>query len=57
LTGGIRWCRATPRTVVEAGISISGRVRPETEVAEEDLVDFMIEWPAPGEALGARKRK
>jgi uncharacterized protein len=28
------------RTVVEAGISISGRVTPETEVAEEDLVDL-----------------
>jgi hypothetical protein len=34
-----------PGTVMDAGISVSGRVIPETEVAEEDLVDFMIEWP------------
>ncbi len=58
---GLAWWHplvsGTPRTVVDAGISISGRVRPETEVAEEDLVNFMIEWPAPGEALGARPRK
>ena len=38
------------RSVIEAGISISGRVIPETEVAEEDLVGFMIEW------RGARRR-
>jgi uncharacterized protein len=47
----------TPRTVVEAGISISDRVRPETEVAEEDLVDFMIEWPGSGPARGDFPRK
>ena len=33
------------RSVIAAGISVSGKVIPETEVAEEDLVDHMIEWP------------
>jgi uncharacterized protein len=35
------------RTVVEAGISIKDQVTPETDVAEEDLVDHMIEWQGP----------
>jgi len=34
-------------SVIEAGISVSGRVIPESEVAEEDLVDRLIEW-TPG---------
>ena len=45
------------RTVAEAGISVSGRVLPETQVAEEDLVAFMIEWPAPKRQPGSGKRK
>ena len=45
------------RTVVEAGISVSGRVIPETEVAEEDLVDFMIEWPGAKRQRREPKRK
>ena len=47
----------SPRTVIEAGISISGRVVPETEVAEEDLVGFMIEWRGPKRQPGGRKGK
>ena len=35
------------QSVVEAGVSVSERVIPETEVAEEDLVGLMIEWPRP----------
>jgi uncharacterized cysteine cluster protein YcgN (CxxCxxCC family) len=31
------------QSVVAAGISVSGKVTPESEVAEEDLVDYMIE--------------
>ena len=31
------------RSVIEAGISVSGAVIPETEVAEEELVDYMTE--------------
>lgn len=31
------------RSVIEAGISVSGKVIPETEVAEKDLVDYMIQ--------------
>ena len=45
------------RTVVEAGISVSGRVIAETEVAEEDLVDFMIEWAGPKRRRHEPKRK
>jgi uncharacterized protein len=45
------------RTVVAAGVSVSGRVTPETEVAEDDLVDFMIEWPRPKRRTSGRKRK
>lgn len=41
------------RSVIAAGISVSGKVIPETEVAEEDLVDHMIEWPS---ANGRRKK-
>jgi uncharacterized protein len=44
-------------SVVAAGISISGRVTPETKVAEEDLVDFMIEWQGPCRRPGERRRK
>jgi hypothetical protein len=45
------------RTVIVAGVSVSGRVVPETEVAEEDLVGFMIEWPGPKRRSGGRGRK
>ena len=45
------------RTVVEAGVSVSGRVIPETEVAEEDLVEFMIEWRRPRRQPGRNRRK
>jgi len=45
------------RTVVEAGVSVSGQVVPEGEVAEEDLVGFMIEWPGPKARSGGRMRK
>ncbi len=31
------------RSVIEAGISVSGKVIPETDVAEEDLVDYVME--------------
>jgi hypothetical protein len=44
-------------TVIDAGISIIGRVIPETEVAEEDLVEFIIEWQGPGEQLSGFQRK
>ncbi|MFW6077130.1 MAG: YcgN family cysteine cluster protein [Hyphomicrobiales bacterium] len=46
-----------PRTVVDAGVSVRGWVTPETEVAEEDLVDFMIEWPRPKRRAPGRERK
>ena len=45
------------QTVIEAGVSVSGRVTPETEIAEEDLVDFMIEWPRAKRRPRACKRK
>lgn len=44
-----------PRTVVEAGISVSGRVTPETEVDEEDLVDHMTQWQGPKPRRHGRK--
>jgi hypothetical protein len=44
-------------TVIAAGVSVSGRVVPETGVAEEDLVEFMIEWPAPKPRSGGHRRK
>jgi uncharacterized protein len=44
-------------SVIVAGVSVSGRVVPETGVAEEDLVGFMIEWPAPKPRSGGRQRK
>ena len=34
-----------PEDVHRAGISVRGRVVPETRVAEEDLEDHIVEWP------------
>jgi len=36
------------QSVIAAGISVSGKVIRESEVAEEDLVDHMIDWPSGG---------
>jgi len=44
------------QSVIEAGISVRGRVIPETEVAEADLVDHMIEWPPGGRMRKKSKR-
>lgn len=36
----------TPDTVISAGVSVKGRVSAsETDVAEEDLVDYLAKWP------------
>lgn len=36
----------SPETVHEAGISVRGRVGREDEVADEDLEDRIVAWPA-----------
>lgn len=34
-----------PGTVIDAGISVAGRVVPERQVREEDLEDHIVTWP------------
>jgi uncharacterized protein len=55
-TGGIRWCRATPGRWSRPAFRSAAGCLPETEVAEEDLVDFMIEWQGPAAAEGSQKK-
>jgi uncharacterized cysteine cluster protein YcgN (CxxCxxCC family) len=45
------------RTVIDAGISVSGRVITESEVAEEDLVGLIVEWQGPKQRRKRRERK
>ncbi len=35
----------TPQTVIDAGISVTGKVRSENGIAEEDMPDYMVKWP------------
>lgn len=37
----------TPQTVIDAGISVSGRTFSEDEVDEEVLGDYLYDWPIP----------
>jgi uncharacterized cysteine cluster protein YcgN (CxxCxxCC family) len=46
-----------PASVVEAGVSVRGRVVPESEVAEEELPHYLAEWVEPAEARGRRGRQ
>ncbi|NRA85868.1 MAG: YcgN family cysteine cluster protein [Rhizobiales bacterium] len=34
-----------PKTVVEAGISAIGKIETEEGVEEEDVVDYIVQWP------------
>ncbi len=43
------------QSVIDAGISVRGRVVPESEVAEQDLVGHIIEWRGPRRQLTRRK--
>ncbi|MCG8354823.1 MAG: YcgN family cysteine cluster protein, partial [Kiloniellales bacterium] len=38
----------TPDTVIEAGISVAHRTVSENDVDDEDLEQFIVEWPAEG---------
>jgi len=46
----LRWWHplvsGTPATVIEAGISVRGRITSETGIAENDLEDHCADWPA-----------
>jgi len=42
----------TCETVVEAGISVLGRVVPEDEIAAEDLQERCVRWPAEDPRTG-----
>ena len=35
----------TQQTVIDAGISVAGRVQSEAGIDEEDMVDYMVSWP------------
>ncbi|MGI9463530.1 MAG: YcgN family cysteine cluster protein [Aestuariivirgaceae bacterium] len=46
---GLAWWHplvsGTPQTVIDAGISVAGKVISETGIDEDDMPDYMVNWP------------